>query len=96
MLHLGPGEVAVAIVDRLELAAVDGHEGVGEQVEVATQDDELATDQANGYTIALAKVCDGLEIWRQPSGQSHQFYIALGFALQPSTRMHPVEVTVDE
>ena len=34
---------------------------MGEQVEVATQNDELATDQANGYSIVLAKVGDGLE-----------------------------------
>ena len=35
-LHLGPGEVAIAVVDRLEFAAVNGNESVGKQVEVTT------------------------------------------------------------
>jgi len=41
------------------------------------QETQLATDQAYGYAIVLVKVCDGLEVRCQPSGQPHQLYIAL-------------------
>ena len=64
-LHLRPGEVAIAIVDRLELAAIDGHEGIGKQVELAAQHHELATHQADRFTVVFEKICDGLEVWRQ-------------------------------
>ena len=35
-LHLGACEVAIAAVHSFELAAINGHEGIGEQVELTT------------------------------------------------------------
>src|SRR5210317_263481 len=96
MLHLGPGEVAVAVVDGLELAAINGHEGVGEQVEVAAQDNELTAHPADRFAVILAEVGNGLEVWRQAAGQPHQFHVTLRFAFQPPARLHPVEIAVDE
>jgi len=48
--------------------------------------------QARG---ALKEVRDGLEIRHQPTGEPHQFHIALGLPLQHATGLNPVEVAVD-
>ena len=36
-LHLGSGEVTIAAVYSFELTAINGHEGIGKQVELAAQ-----------------------------------------------------------
>ena len=61
-LGLCVGEVAVAVVRRLELAAIDGHDGLREQVELATQNDELATRVAYRAAVIAVEVGDGLEV----------------------------------
>lgn len=45
--NLGHREVLVAVVDSFELAPVDGHDGSGKQVELATQHDELRAGRAD-------------------------------------------------
>src|SRR5712692_7994172 len=49
--HLATGEVAVAVVDRLELAAVDGDDRLREQVEPAAQLDEPAAHVADRLAV---------------------------------------------
>ena len=44
---LGQREVLVAGIDGLELAAINRHDGPGEQVELATQHDELSAGRAD-------------------------------------------------
>jgi hypothetical protein len=82
---LGDREVLVAIVDRLELAAVDGDDGLGEQVQATAQRDELAACRRDRWTIGAAEIRNGLEVRRQPAGQPNQLEIASGLALQPPT-----------
>ncbi len=94
-LELGRSEVLVPIVDRLELAAVDGHQRLGKEVQPAAQHDELAAHGADGAAVVLAEVGDGLEVGRQPPGEPHQLDIALRFALQPPARLDAVQVAVD-
>ena len=55
-LQLGAGEVAVTVIDCLELAAVDGDQCFREQTELLTQHHELTTDTADGFAV----VCDKL------------------------------------
>ena len=88
-------EVAVAVVDRLELAAVNRHDAVGKQLELAADHDELAADVADAGTVVAAEVGDGLEVRRQASGQPHQLDVALALPLQAPTALHAVDVTVD-
>lgn len=45
-------EVAVAVIDGVELAAVDGNDRLGEEVEVAAKRYELSADTANGLANA--------------------------------------------
>ena len=94
-VDLAGGEVAVAAVDRLELAAVDGHDGLREQLELAAQRDEAPADVADACAVVVPEVGDGLEVWRQAAGQPHQLDVALGFALQPAAGLDAIKVAVD-
>ena len=53
-LHLGSCEVLVAVVDRLELGAVDGHAGRVQQPQPAAEGDELGADLTDGPAAVLA------------------------------------------
>ena len=76
-------------------AAVDGHNGLREQVELATQHDELATRVTDRAAVVATEVGKGLEVRRQPLGQPHELDIALGFALQAPAGLDAIEVAVD-
>ena len=95
LLELGVGEVLVAVVDRLELAAIDRNDRLGEQIELAAQHDEFATDVADRFAIVLAEVGNRLEVRHQPTGQPDQLNVALRFALQATAGLDPVEVAVE-
>ena len=95
LLELGVGEVLVAVVDRLELAAIDRNDRLGEQIELAAQHDEFATDVADRLAIVLAEVGNRLEVRHQPTGQPDQLDVAMCFPLQATARLNPIEVTVD-
>jgi hypothetical protein len=91
-LHLGRGEVLVTVVHRLELAAVNGDDRFGEQIEPLAQHDELPAYLADRRTIVFAEVGNGLEVRHQPSGQPHQFDVALRLALQPTAGLDAIQV----
>ena len=93
--ELAVGEVLVAVVDRLELAAVDGDDAIGKQLHPAAQQHELLADLADGLAVVAAEVCDRLEVRRPAPGQPNQLKIALRFCLEASARLDPVEVAVD-
>ena len=59
---LAPGEVAIAVVDDLELAAIDSHTGPLQHTDAAAQFDELSADPADRRTIVAAEIGDGLVI----------------------------------
>jgi hypothetical protein len=58
-------EVAVAIIDGFEFAAVDGDDRLGEEIEVAAKNYELAAYAANGFAVVFAKVGNGFEVRSQ-------------------------------
>jgi len=82
--ELGLGEVLVPGVHRLELAAINGGDGMGEQVQPPAQRDELPTRRPDRRAIVLSEVRDGLEVRRQPPSQPHHFDVALRLPLQPA------------
>ena len=88
-------EVAVAAVDGLELAAVDGHDGLGEELQLPAQLHEAAADVADAVAVVAAEVGDGLEVGRQSTGEPHQLDVALRFALEPPAGRDAVQVPVD-
>lgn len=68
-LALGLREIAVAVFDRLEFAAINRNERIRKQVQLPAQYDELSADDTDGRAVSLRK----LAALRQP----HQFNIAL-------------------
>ncbi len=88
-LHLGAREVLVAVVHRLELAAVDRHAGLREQAHRAAQRDKARAHFADAGTIVLAEVGNRLVIGYKPARQPHHLNVASSLALQPATRLGP-------
>ena len=81
-LHFGPREVLVAVVDGLELAAIDGDARCGEKPHLAAEFDKASAHLAQRRTVVLAEVGDCLVVGDQPAQQPHRLYVATGFALQ--------------
>ena len=94
-LQFGAGEIPVTVIDGLELAAIDGDQGLGEQTQLLAQHDELSADTADCLAIVFAEIGYGLEVRHQPPGQPHQFNVALRFLLQTPTGLNAVEIAVD-
>jgi hypothetical protein len=94
-VDLAGGEVTVAAVYRLELAAVDGNDSPGKELQVPPQLHEAAADVADALAVVMAKVGNGLEIGRQSTGQPHQLDVALRLALKPSAGRYAVQIPVD-
>ena len=65
-LHLGAGEVLIAVVDRLELAAVDCHAGLREQAQRAAERDKPGADLPDSAAVVLAEVGNCLVIGSKP------------------------------
>ena len=95
LLELVRREVAVAVVDGLELAAIHGDDAVDEQLELAADGHEMAAGLADAAAVVAAEVGDGLEVGGQTARQPYQLDIALALALQAPAALHAVEVAVD-
>ncbi|MCY1233799.1 hypothetical protein D9M72_463560 [compost metagenome] len=94
-INLGWRDVAVPAVHCLELAAVDGHDGLGEQLELTAHADEALADIADADAVVVTKVGDGLEVRSESAGEPHQLDVALGFAFQAPAGLDTVQVAVD-
>jgi hypothetical protein len=86
---LGSREILVAVVDRFELAAVDG-EGMAEQIELPAKRNKLHAGRADGGAVVAAEIGDGFEIRRQSAGQLNQLNVALTLPFEPAARLDTV------
>ena len=86
-LHLGAREVLVAVVHRLELAAVDRHAGLREQAQGAAQPNKPGADLADGAAVVLAEVSNRLVIGSKPAREPHHLNVAPGLAFKPPARL---------
>ena len=93
-LKLAVGEVLVPVINRLEIAAIDG-DGFTEEVELAAKNDKLTADSADRLSVVLADVGNRLEVRRQPTTEPDQSEVALGFPLQAAARLDAVEIAVN-
>ena len=82
---LAPGEVAIAVVDGLELAAVDRDAGSLQHPDAAAEFDEPSADPADRWPIVAAEIGDGLVIGCQPPGQPHHLDVPARLTLEPAT-----------
>ena len=94
-VHLGAREVPIAVVHRLELAAVDRDAGFRKQAHRAAQRDEACAHFADGSTIVPTEIGNGLVIGNEPTRQPHDLNVASGLTLEPAARLNPVEIAVD-
>src|ERR1019366_9923064 len=94
-INLPSCKIAISIVDRFELAAVDRDARLRQQTHLATEIDEARANLADRRAIVLAEIGNYLVIGNEPSEQPHDFQISAGLALKPAARLHPVEIAVD-
>jgi hypothetical protein len=95
-LHLAGREVAVPVVHRLELAAVDGNAATAENPDPAAELDETRAGLADRRAILLAEIGDRLVVRRKPPREPHDLDVAPRLPFQAPARCDPVEVAVDE
>ena len=95
LLKLVWREVAIPIVDRLELAAIHSHAGLCQQLQMPADHHELTTGAANAFAAVPAEVGDGLEVGCQSARQPHQLDVTLALALEAAARLHSVQIAVD-
>ena len=94
-VHLGAREVLVAVVHRLELAAVDRHAGLREQAHRAAQRNQPGANLADGATIVLAEVGNCLVIGSKAAREPHHLNVAPGLMLEPAARLNPIKIAID-
>ena len=94
-LHLGAREILVPIVDRLELAAIDGDARFAEEAHRAAENNKPAADLADGPAVVLAEIGNCLVIGNKPASEPHHFDIAARLTLKPAARLNPIEIAVD-
>jgi hypothetical protein len=66
-----------------------------QQAQLAAEFHEARTHLADGSAVVLAEVGNRLVIGGEPAQQPHYLDVAASLALQPTTRLHPVEIAVD-
>src|SRR5687767_15879806 len=60
-LQLAIRKVLVSIVHCLELASVDGDDGLGEQAQATTHNNEISADATDGLAVVLTEICNRFE-----------------------------------
>ena len=94
MKYLRAREVLVAVVDRLELAAIDGDARCRQKADLSANGDELRAHLADRRPVILAEIGDRLVIGNQPTGEPHDLHVATGLTFKPAARLNPIEITV--
>ena len=78
-LHLRAREVLVAVVDRLELTAIDGDARCCQQTKLPAKGNELCAHPTDRRPVFLAKIGNRLVIGNQPTGQPHDLDVTPGY-----------------
>jgi len=94
-LHLSAREVAIAVVHRLELTAVDGDARLHQQPHLSAKLNKARTDLLDGRPIVLAEIGNRFVSGNKPTQQPHHLEIAPSLALEPPARLHAIEIAVD-
>src|SRR5262249_46266236 len=94
-IHLGAGEILVAVVHRLELAAVDRDTGFRQQIHGATERDKPGADLPDRAAVILAEVGNRLVIRRKAPSEPHHLDVPPSLMVEPAARLNPIEIAVD-
>src|SRR3984893_11984319 len=87
--------IHVAVVDRFELAAVDGDARLRQKAYLLANGDELRAHLAYRRPVILAEIGNRLVIRNQPAGEPHHLNVAARLTLKPAARLNPIEITVN-
>src|ERR1700730_5844678 len=88
-------EILVAMVDRFELAAVDGDARLRQKAYLSANGDELRAHLTYRRPVILAEIGNRLVIRNQPTGEPHHLNVAARLTLKPAARLNPIEITVN-
>ena len=88
-------DYTIAVIHRLETAAVNGHHRFRKQIKPTTQHDKLAAYLTDRLAVILAKISNRFEVRCQALEQPHPFHIALRLVFQTPARLSAIEVTID-
>ncbi len=94
-LHFPTGEVLIAVIDGLELAAIDRNARCREQTHQAAQFNKSHADPLDRRPTILTEVGDRLVIRNEPAGQPHHLNIAPCLALKPPARLNAIEIAIN-
>ena len=95
VIKLVESEVAVLGIDCLELAAVNGDEGLGEKLHLKTETVELAEYGLDWIDVELAEIENGPEIRLQLAKKPHYLDVDLALTLKLAGGTDSVVVAVD-
>jgi hypothetical protein len=85
----------ITVVHGLELTAVDGDARLRQQAHLSAKLNEARAYLADRGPVVLAEIGNGFVIGNRPPQQLHHFEIATRLALEPSARLHAIEIPVD-
>src|SRR6185437_6923218 len=88
-------EVPIAVVHRLELAAIDGNARFRQQTHLAAEFDEARAHLADGTAIVFPEISDRLMVGDAAAEEPQHLDVAGSLTFEPPTRLHPVKVAVD-
>lgn len=88
-------KIVVLDIDSLELAAIDGDKGCGEQLEFIAVSVELPKCFADGFLVVLTKIGDCPEVRCQTVDKLHHFDVASTFTFEPSERTDCIEIAIN-
>src|SRR6266508_4273019 len=88
-------EIALAVIDRLELTAIDRDEFTAEELQLLTQQRKGTADLLDRLEVVFAKIGDRLEIRRELFEQPHQLNIASRLAFEQTRGAQSIEIAVD-
>ena len=95
VIELVESEVPVLGIDCLELAAVNGDEGLGEKLHLKAETVELAEYRLDWLDVELAEIGNGPEIRLQLAKKPHYLDVDLALTLKLAGGTDSVVVAVD-
>ncbi|KZY35847.1 hypothetical protein A3731_16740 [Roseovarius sp. HI0049] len=91
-----PGrEIPVPVIDRLHLAAINGHGPGRQDTDPPAQLYKSSASLADRSSVVSSEIGDGLVIGDRPAGQPHHLYVTPRFPFQAAAGRDPVHIAVD-
>ena len=87
--------VLVLVVDRLELAPVNGQQFCPKEIQLCAQEDKLPEKSVPRFRVSFSEISHRLDVWSKFAQKPNALHVAMGFPLKSSAGSNPVEVSID-